>query len=63
MSKLAARTSPYTVAEALLRIEQFDVSAQLHSIDVPILIIGAENDRLTSLEASVDMHRKIAGSN
>lgn len=51
-SKIAAFTSPKTVAWALLELVKLNLTDDLKKINAPALVLAAYNDRLTDLEAN-----------
>ncbi|HEX8607523.1 MAG TPA: alpha/beta hydrolase [Pedobacter sp.] len=59
---LAANTKAKTTAEALLHTFAFDAGNSLKNINVPCLIIAAEDDRLIDPKAGRHQHRQIEGS-
>jgi pimeloyl-ACP methyl ester carboxylesterase len=60
---LAANTKARTTAETLLNTFAFDAGNALKNIDVPCLIIAAEDDRLIDPTAGRHQHQEIKGSN
>ena len=61
-SLLATMASPEVVGRGVLGMFEYDATLILTKINVPTLIIGADKDRLTKLEASKTMNERIPGS-
>jgi pimeloyl-ACP methyl ester carboxylesterase len=59
---LSTLAPPAVTARGVLGMFRYDVTAQLPSIDVPALIIGANRDRLTKPVASHQMKAMIPGA-
>jgi pimeloyl-ACP methyl ester carboxylesterase len=62
MTTLAAKTKAKTTAETLLATFAFDAKNAIKNIDLPCLIIVAENDRLIDPKAGLYQHQQIKGS-
>jgi pimeloyl-ACP methyl ester carboxylesterase len=60
--RIAALTSPKTVAWALLELVNLDLTNDLQKIQVPALILAAHDDRLTTTEANEFISSQIKGS-
>jgi pimeloyl-ACP methyl ester carboxylesterase len=56
---LAVKAWPAVVARGNLAMLEFDESTSLADIDIPVLVIGAAYDRLTKIEASNTIERKL----
>ncbi|MCE7067028.1 alpha/beta fold hydrolase [Dyadobacter sp. CY326] len=61
-SYLAAMAPPAVTGRGVLAMFEYDATSTLPEIEIPTLIIGANKDRLTKLDASVIMNQKIPGS-
>jgi 3-oxoadipate enol-lactonase len=62
MTTLAAKTKAKTTAETLLATFAFDAENEIKNIDLPCLIIVAENDRLIDPKAGLYQQQQIKGS-
>jgi pimeloyl-ACP methyl ester carboxylesterase len=62
-SLLSAMAPPAVTARGVLGMFNYDATPVLSQITVPTLIVGANHDRLTKLEASELMNASIPGSN
>ena len=61
-SRLAAMAPPSVTGRGVLAMFDYNATDILSEIQVPVLVIGADKDRLTKLEASVKMNQEIPGS-
>jgi pimeloyl-ACP methyl ester carboxylesterase len=61
-SLLSAMAPPAITARGVLGMFNYDATTILKDIKVPTLIVGADTDRLTKLEASVIMNQSIPNS-
>jgi pimeloyl-ACP methyl ester carboxylesterase len=61
-SFLSAMAPPAITARGVLGMFKYDATNVLDQIPVPTLVIGADTDRLTKLEASVTMNNSIPNS-
>ena len=61
-SYLATLAPPAITGRGVLGMFDYDATSILSKINVPTLVIGADADRLTKLEASVTMNKAIPGS-
>jgi pimeloyl-ACP methyl ester carboxylesterase len=61
-SFLSAMAPPSITARGVLGMFKYDATPVLDQITVPTLVIGADTDRLTKLEASVTMNNSIPNS-
>jgi pimeloyl-ACP methyl ester carboxylesterase len=59
---LSTVSPPAVMARGVLAMFRYDVTTELPSINVPVLIIGANKDRLTKPEASIYMKQHIANA-
>jgi pimeloyl-ACP methyl ester carboxylesterase len=59
---LSTMAPPAITGRGVLGMFNYDATHILSSINVPTLIIGADTDRLTKLEASLTMNKAIPGS-
>ena len=62
MTTFAANTKAKTTAKTLLSTFAFDSGNALKSINIPCLIIAAEDDRLIDPKAGLHQHEQIKGS-
>jgi pimeloyl-ACP methyl ester carboxylesterase len=61
-SYLSAMAPPAITARGVLGMFKYDATYVLDQINVPTLVVGADTDRLTKLEASVTMNNSIPKS-
>jgi len=61
-SLLSAMAPPAITARGVLGMFNYDATDILKNLTIPVLILGADNDRLTKLEASEFMKSSIPGS-
>jgi pimeloyl-ACP methyl ester carboxylesterase len=61
-SYLSAMAPPAITARGVLGMFEYDATYVLDQINVPTLVVGADTDRLTKLEASVTMNNSIPKS-
>ena len=62
-SMLSAMAPPAVTARGVLGMFNYDATPVLKDITVPVLVVGANHDRLTKLEASITMNKSIPTSN
>jgi pimeloyl-ACP methyl ester carboxylesterase len=62
VSRYQLKMSPGIIARGALGMISFDETSTLSKIESPTLIVAGDRDWLTSPEASVTMHERIAGS-
>jgi pimeloyl-ACP methyl ester carboxylesterase len=58
-SLLSAMAPPAITARGVLGMFNYDATAVLKDLTLTVLIVGADHDRLTKLEASITMSDKI----
>lgn len=58
-SLLSAMAPPAVTGRGVLAMFEYDATDVLSQIAVPVLVIGANKDRLTKMEASIKMHESI----
>jgi pimeloyl-ACP methyl ester carboxylesterase len=61
-SLLSTMAPPAITGRGVLGMFNYDATAILSQINVPTLVIGADTDRLTKLEASITMNKSIPNS-
>jgi len=61
-SLLSAMAPPAITARGVLGMFNYDATPVLNQITVPTLVVGANHDRLTKLEASITMNENIPSS-
>ncbi|QJD97199.1 alpha/beta hydrolase [Mucilaginibacter robiniae] len=61
-SLLSAMAPPAITARGVLGMFNYDATPVLNRIPIPTLVVGADTDRLTKLEASIFMNKSIPGS-
>ena len=59
---LSAMAPPAITGRGVLGMFEYDATEVLSQITIPTLVIGANKDRLTKLEASITMNERIPGS-
>jgi len=59
---LSTMAPPAITGRGVLGMFEYDATEVLSQINIPTLVIGADKDRLTKLEASVFMNERIPGS-